>query len=89
MPIAENCRVVPDAVLALTGVTLMAASVAEDTVSVVPPETAPDLAVIVAEPAATDIARPLDPAELLIAATVMSDELQVTDAVRSWVELFE
>ena len=89
MPVAVNCLVVPSAMLGLAGVTEIEDSVAEVTVSVVVFTTAPNRAVIAAEPAATEVARPLEPAELLITAIVVSDELQVTDAVRSWVELFE
>ena len=47
------------------------------------------LAVTVAIPAATDAARPLEPAVLLTAATAASEELQVTDAVRSFLVLSE
>jgi hypothetical protein len=57
------------------------------TVSVAPPVTLPDIAVIVVEPAATAVAKPLEPAALLIAATPMLDELQVTAVVRFCVEL--
>jgi hypothetical protein len=39
--------------------------------------------VIVVEPAATEVAKPLKPAALLTAATPMDEELQVTEAVRS------
>ena len=47
----------------------MDTSVAEVTVSVVDPDLPPDVAVIVVEPAATDVARPLEPAALLMVAT--------------------
>jgi hypothetical protein len=52
-------------------------------------ETLPDVAVIVVEPAATEVAKPLEPAALLMAATAASDELQVTVIVRSCVVLSE
>ncbi len=52
------------------------------TVSVAVPETLPDIAVIVVEPAATEVASPLEPAALLMAATAVVDELQVTAVVR-------
>jgi hypothetical protein len=67
--------------LAVAGVTAIDTSVAEVTVSVVEPVTLPDVAVIVDVPAARQDARPFDPTALLIAATVVLDELQVTDAV--------
>jgi len=86
---AVNCLDMPSAMLGLVGDTWIETSVAEVTVSKVLPETAPDVAVIVAEPASTEDASPLDPAVLLIAAIAVFDELQVTDAVRSCVELSE
>jgi len=86
---AVNCLDMPRAMLGFVGVTSIEISVAEVTVSVVLPETEPDVAVIVAEPAATEDASPLDPALLLTAAIGPFDELQVTDAVRSWLELSE
>jgi hypothetical protein len=45
-------------------------------------ETPPDVAVIVVDPPATEIANPLKPAALLMAAIVAVDELQVTAVVR-------
>ena len=86
---AVNCLVVPLTMLELAGVTAMETSVAEVTVSVVEPDTLPDVALIVVEPAATDVANPLEPAALLMAATAASDELQVTVVVRSCVVLSE
>ena len=62
------------------------------TVSVVLPDTVPvdvlSTAMIVAVPGAMAKANPLEPAALLMVATlvpVMSEELQVTCVVRSWV----
>jgi hypothetical protein len=52
------------------------------TVSAVAPETLPDAARIVVDPAATDVARPLEPAALLIVATAVLEELQVAVVVR-------
>jgi hypothetical protein len=75
--------------LGLIGVTAIDTSVAEVTVSVVDPDILPDVAVIVVEPAATDVAKPLEPAVLLIAATAAADELQLTAAVKSCVVLSE
>ena len=57
-------------------------SVAAVTVRVEDPDMLPEVAVIVEVPAARQDARPLEPAALLIAATVVLEELQVTDAVR-------
>jgi hypothetical protein len=45
----------------------------------------PLVAVMVADPAARAVAWPFVPAALLMAATEVVDELQVTEAVRSWV----
>jgi RsiW-degrading membrane proteinase PrsW (M82 family) len=52
------------------------------TVSVAVPETPPDMAVKTVVPAAIAVALPLEPVALLIAATLVLDELQVTEAVR-------
>ena len=75
--------------LGLVGVTAMDTSVAGVTVSVVVPDILPDVAVIVVEPAATEVANPLDPAALLIAATAALDEFQVATIVKFCVEPFE
>ncbi len=71
--------------LGFVGDTLIEISVAAVTISVVLSETGPDAAVIVADPAATAVARPL----LLTVATLVFDELQVTDDEMSWLVLFE
>jgi hypothetical protein len=89
IPVAVNCLVVPRAMRGLVGVTWSEFSVAEVTVSVVLPETVPDVAVMVVEPAVAAVARPLEPCALLIVAIVAADELQVTDAVISWLVLSE
>ncbi len=60
------------------GITLMTA-----TVSVVDPDTFPNVAVIVVLPVETEVASPLEPAALLMVATDGVDELQVVDAVMS------
>ena len=86
---AVNCWVVAKAMLGLAGVIAMDTSVAAVTVSVVDPDMLPDVAVIVVEPAATDVARPLEPAALLMVATPVVNEFQVTDVVRSCVVLSE
>jgi hypothetical protein len=67
----------------------MDTSVAAVTVRTVEPEMLPEVAVIVVVPAATGVTIPLEPAVLLIAATVADDELQVTDAVISCLLLSE
>ncbi len=82
MPVAVNCVVVPMAMLELEGVTVMDTRVVGFTVSIVDPVTLPDAAVIVAVPAATEVAWPLEPAALLTVATPVLDELQVAEAVK-------
>ncbi len=89
MPVAVNCAVLPSAMLGEVGVTPIVTSVAAVTVSVVLPEMVPRVAMISAEPAAREVASPLEPAVLLTAATEPSEEIQVTDAVMSWVVLSE
>ncbi len=69
--------------------TAIEASVAGFTVSTVDPEILPDVALIVAGPAAAANASPLDPAALLIVAMAEFEELQLTAAVRFWVVLSE
>ncbi len=62
----------------------------EFTVSVVEGETTlPKLALTFVAPAANEVASPLEPAVLLNAATVVSEELHVTEVVISCVELSE
>ena len=56
------------------------------TESVVVPEMPPDVAVIVVDPLATEVANPMEPAALLMPATVVVDEFQVADVVRFCVE---
>ena len=68
---------------------VMYTSVVDVTVKAVDPEMLPDTAVIVVDPAAAGVANPLEPAALLIVATPVLDELQVTAAVRSCVVLSE
>ena len=82
VPVAVNCCDAPTAMVGLAGVIASDTSVAAVTVSVAVPDTLPDVAVIVVEPAATEVALPLEPAALLIAATVVYDELQDTAVVR-------
>jgi hypothetical protein len=89
VPVAVNCRVVPLTMLGLIGSTVRDMSVAAVTVRVVDPEILPDAAVIAVDPAVTDVANPLEPAALLMAATPALEEFQVTEAVRSCVVLSE
>ena len=72
-PEAANCWVNVIGMPGLAGVTDMEDSVAEVTVRVVFPDLPPKVAVIVAEPVATAVARPL----LLTVATDVFDEPQV------------
>ena len=74
---AANCWVTPPGILGLAGVTDMDDKVA--TVRVALPEIVPEVAVMVAVPAATAVARPL----LLTVAIAVSDEFQVTWVVIS------
>ena len=89
MPVAVNCWLLPIAILGLGGVTPIDTSVADVTVRVVLPATVPDVAVTRVEPAVRDVARPVESAALLIAATAPFDEPQVTEAVRSCLVLSE
>ena len=59
------------------------------TVSVVLPETVPDVAVIVVEAAAIAVARPFEPCALLMVAAAVDEELQMTVEVMSWLVLSE
>ena len=59
------------------------------TVSEAAPDTFPDTHVIAVVPTPTAAAKPFDPAALLIVATPVFEELQVTDAVTSFVVLSE
>ena len=54
-----------------------------DGVKVVEPDTVPEVAVMVADPATTAVATPFEPAALLTEATPPFDELHTTDVVRS------
>jgi len=81
-----NCLVVPRAILGLAGVIAIETSVAAVTVNVVDPEIAPDVAEMVVEPVATEVANPFEPAALLMVATDDADELHVTVVVRLCVE---
>ena len=75
--------------LGLVGETDRDTSVAGVTVRVVDPVVLPDVAVIVAVPAATEMTMPFEPAVLLIDATLVLEEFQVTVDVKSCVVLSE
>jgi hypothetical protein len=81
VPVAVNCWVFPAAMLAVAGVTAMEDMVAAVTVRVAVPDLPLKVAVMVAEPAALAVARPL----LAIVARVVLEELQVTCVVIFWV----
>jgi len=72
--------------LGVVGVIAMETSDAAVTVSVADPEIVPDVAVMVVEPVATEVANPFEPAALLTVATDDADELQVTLVVRVCIE---
>ena len=80
---AVNCCVVPSAMLGVGGVTAIDTNVAGDTVKVSGAEVmAPIAAVMLVVPAATEVARPLEPAALLIVATEVVADAQVTEVVK-------
>ena len=84
VPVAVNCCVFPAATDGFAGVTAMDVSTAAVKVNEVVPLTAPEVALIVTGPPAfTPVAKPA----ALIVATVVSDELQVTEPVKFCVEL--
>jgi hypothetical protein len=91
VPSAINCFVVPLAILGLLGVTEIDTSAAGVTVSLVLPDTfvVEAVAMIMVEPWATGDTIPFEPNALLIFATDVDAVLQITDAVRSFVVLFE
>ena len=72
--------------LAFDGITAIETSAAGVIVKPVAPAIVPSVAVIVTDSCLSDEASPLEPDALLIVATVMSEELQVTAAVTSCVE---
>jgi hypothetical protein len=78
VPVAVNCWVAPRMTEGLAGVTLIETKAAAVTVSVVLPEMLPETALIVVEPVPTVLPKPA----ALMVATVVAEELQVTDEVR-------
>lgn len=89
VPVAAYCSVPPTLILAVVGVTAIETIVADVTVSTVVPETSPTLAMMLVVPAARPDASPYEPALLPTEATVVLEELQVAEAVRSLVVLSE
>ena len=78
----------PRAILGLIDLTAIETNVAGDTVKVMGAEVMPPIAaVILLVPAATDVARPFEPAALLIVVTEVVADAQVTEVVKFWVEL--
>ena len=75
------------AMLGFVGVIWIETRVAGVTVRVVDPEMLPEVAVIVTDPRLMPLASPLEPDALLTDATVLSEDVQLTDAVRFCVEL--
>jgi hypothetical protein len=82
VPVAVNCSVLPLLIVGFTGVTAIDDKVPAFTVSIVEPEIEPLVAVIVVEPAPAAAATPLFGEVLLMVATEVLDELQVTEVVR-------
>jgi hypothetical protein len=75
--------------LGFAGVTATDFNTAAVTVSVVDPVTPSNIALITDEPTPTAVASPCDPGELEIVADDIVADAQVTDAVRSFVDLSE
>jgi hypothetical protein len=88
MPVAVNCCVSPLATLGFGGDTWIDTSVAAVTVRLTAGEVMPSrLALMLVDPAAAADARPAVAPVLLMLATLLAEETQVTIEVRSWVEL--
>jgi hypothetical protein len=85
VPTAVNCWATPRAMFAFAGDTAIDATVADVTVRVAEPEIEPDVAEIVVLPADSAWASPCSAVALLMLATAVFDELQVTLAVIFWV----
>lgn len=87
VPVAVNCCVAPGAILGLAGITAIETNVAfcAVIVNVAVFSTLPDIALIVVVPAAMAVARPA----FEIFALLVSEDVQVTDAVIFCVELSE
>ena len=81
---AENCCVSPAATDAVPGLTVMEVSVAGFTVRVAEPDTELRLAVMVVDPTAIEVVKPLAPTD----ATTRFDDDQKAEAETSCVEPF-
>lgn len=81
IPVALNCRVVPTMLVKFAGVTAMETNAAG--ASAAEPDTLPEVAAMVAEPAATAVTTPFEPSALLTEATPPFEELHATDVVKS------
>ena len=73
--------------LGFAGIKAIETSAAGVTVKLIDPDTAPLAAAIVTDPELTLVARPCEADALLIDATVGSEDVHATEAVRSCVEL--
>jgi hypothetical protein len=85
VPVAVNWSVVPTGILGLAGVTAIDCKTAAVTVRTVEPLIPPSVALILEVPVATAVARP----PLVMVATDVVADAQVTWLVRFWVELSE
>lgn len=70
----------------LVGVIAIDTRVAGVTLSGAEPETLPRVALTVVEPCDAEVARPLEPETLLMLATAVEDDVQVTCELRFWVD---
>lgn len=77
-----NCCEVPTAIEGSGGVTAIETSADGPTVSDAEPLTGPEVAVMVVVPVATVVASPWLPETLLMVATVVVEDDQVTNVVR-------
>ena len=73
--------------LGVPGITAIETRAAGVTVRPVEPDTLPNVALTVVDPWPALLANPLEPDALLMEATLLLDEPQVTEAVRFCVEL--
>lgn len=85
VPMAVNCSELPTAIEGVAGVTSIDSNIASVTVNKVSEVTRPKVAVTVDVPTSSDVANPFDPETLLTVAMFVSEDDQVTSAVRSCV----
>src|ERR1035441_5730670 len=85
VPLAVKATAVPTATFGLAGVTAIDTMVALVTLSVAVPNRLRTTAIVGVAPAATPVATPCCPTELLMVATDDCPEAQVTLLVRFWV----